>query len=192
MKSRLSLALCGPPKMTAPLDFDQRHKLSINVGYELDKGQGPVIGNWHPFENLGIDLLYNVTSGTPYTPTKVYNEVTLAAVSSEPAGPINSRYGPWNASLDLKATRSFTLLRQKLEGFVWVLNAFDTKNPVAVFSSTGSAETSGWLNTPDGQAFLANAQSKGLDGAGLYRLAESDPNFYSNPRLVRFGVRTNF
>ncbi len=45
-------------------------------------------------------------SGTPYTPTKPYDEVTLAAVNIEPAGPINSRYGPWTYRVDLKADRT--------------------------------------------------------------------------------------
>jgi len=97
------------PKQTAPLDFDQRHKISMNLDWRLGKGEGPRWHAWRILENTGINLLYNVASGTPYTPTKVYNEVTLAAVASEPSGPLNSRYGPWTSNLDLKATRGFHL-----------------------------------------------------------------------------------
>ncbi len=180
------------PKLTAPLDFDQRHKLAINVDWSLEKGEGPMFAGRRWFENTGVNVLYNIGSGTPYTPTEIYNEITLANVNSQPSGPINSRYGPWTANLDLKATRGFQLGATKFEGFVWVLNALNSKNAYNVYTGTGSPFSTSWLNTENGQAFLANAESNGQDGLGLYTLAENNPNLYSNPRLVRFGLRTNF
>jgi outer membrane receptor protein involved in Fe transport len=181
-----------PPRMTSPLDFDQRHKLALNVDYRLGKGEGIAIGGVHPLEAFGINVLYNVASGTPYTPTKVYNEVTLAAVSTEPAGPINSRYGPWTSSLDLKATRGFRVAGLDCEAYLWLLNAFDTRNAVTVYGSSGSAASTNWLDTEDGQTYLGTASGAGRDGQFLYDLAQNNPNFYTNPRLVRFGFRTNF
>jgi hypothetical protein len=151
-----------------------------------------MMANWRLLENTGINVLYNVASGTPYTPTRLYNEITLAAVSSTPSAPLNSRYGPWTSSFDLKATRSFGMLGLNLEGFVWVLNAFDSKNAQTVYTSSGSANTTNFLASPEGQAFVESANAAGLDGQGLYQLAENNPNLYSNPRLVRFGLRTNF
>jgi outer membrane receptor protein involved in Fe transport len=178
------------PKQTAPLDFDQRHKLSMNVDWRLGKGEGPLWNKWRLLENTGINLLFNVASGTPYTPTKVYNEITLAAVSSEPSGPVNSRYGPWTSNLDLKASRGFVLNHLNFEVFAWALNVMDTRNPTGVYTSTGSTASTNWLNTEDGQTFIA--ATAGKNGESLYKLAENNPNLYSNPRLVRFGVRTNF
>jgi outer membrane receptor protein involved in Fe transport len=178
------------PKQTAPLDFDQRHKVSMNLDWRLGKAEGPKWRGWKLLENTGVNLLYNVASGTPYTPTKVWNEVTLAAISPEPSGPLNSRYGPWTASLDLKGTRGFALGHLNMEAFVWALNVLDTRNPIAVYTSTGSTESTNWLNTDDGQTFIANTASQ--NGEALYHLAENNPNLYSNPRLVRFGIRTNF
>ena len=180
----------NPPKQTAPLDFDQRHKLSMNLDWSLGKGQGPTVGGWHPFEDLGLNVLYNVGSGTPYTPTGVYNEVTLANVNSSPIGPLNSRYGPWTSNLDLKATRGFQLGGTKLEASLWVLNVLDADNANGVYTGTGSAFTTGWLNTEDGQSFIGNTADK--NGEALYNLAQNNPNIYSNPRLVRFGIRANF
>lgn len=178
------------PKQTAPLDFDQRHKLSLNADWRLGKGEGPVWNGHRIFENTGVNALFNIASGTPYTPTKVYNEVTLAAVASEPSGPVNSRYGPWSVSLDMKATRQFQVGQLRVEGFVWALNVLDNKNPITVYTSTGSPGTTNWLNTDDGQTFVANTADK--DGARLYDLAQNNPNLYANPRLVRFGLRTSF
>ena len=181
-----------PPKQTAPLDFDQRHKVSFNLDWRFGKGEGAALGRWHPLENFGINALYNIASGTPFTPTQVYNEITLANVSSLLAGPLNSRYGPWTQSLDLKATKGFEVGATRLEGFVWVLNVFDIRNAYTVYTSTGSAQTTGWLNTNDGAAYLLNATLQGKDGAGQYALGEGNPDLYGNPRLVRFGVRTSF
>jgi hypothetical protein len=181
-----------PPKQTAPLDFDQRHKLSANLDYRLGKGDGPRWGGYRWFENTGVNVLFNVASGTPYTPTFTYDEVTLAAVAGVPSGPINSRFGPWTNNLDLKATKDFNMGGFGFEGFVWVLNVFDSRNPIAVYTSTGSAEATGFLNTEDGRTFVQTAEAAGKDGQGLYDLAQNSPNLYSNPRLVRLGLRANF
>jgi outer membrane receptor protein involved in Fe transport len=182
-----------PPKQTSPLDFDQRHKLSLNMDWRLGRGEGPLArGRWHPLENTGLNALFNVGSGTPFTPTEVYNEVTLAAVSSQPSGPLNSRYGPWTVSLDLKGTRGLRFGGFDFEAYVWVLNAFDNKNAINVYTSTGSATTDNWLNTSDGQRFVSTAAGKSVDGERLYQLAQNNPNLFANPRLVRFGLRTSF
>jgi hypothetical protein len=73
-----------------------------------------------------------------------------------------------------------------------VLNVFDAKNPIAVYTSTGSPDATSWLNTQDGQTFIQTSAAAGKDGEGLYRLAEDNPNLYSNARLVRFGLRASF
>ena len=181
-----------PPRQTSPLDFDQRHKLSVGLDWSFDDGEGPVWRGMRVLQNTNVNVLFNVASGTPYTPTYVYNEVTLANVASQPSGPLNSRYGPWTSQIDLKVNRGFHLGALKVEGYVWVLNLLDTANPTQVYTSTGSGNTTGWLNTPDGQTFVQNAADKGKDGASLYNLAQDNPNNYSTPRLVRFGVRTSF
>jgi outer membrane receptor protein involved in Fe transport len=178
-----------PPKQTAPLDFDQRHKLSINADYRFAKGEGPTIGGSHWLENMGLNVLVNLGSGTPYTPVVVYDEVTLAAVSTTPTGSLNSRYGPWTSTVDLKINKGFGIGGFGLDAYVWVLNAFNTNNQYGVYESSGSAFTTNYLNTPAGQAFLAD---QGETGRTTYLLAQSNPDLFSNPRLVRFGLRANF
>lgn len=182
----------NPPKQTSPLDFDQRHKVSMNLDLRMGKGEGPLLGNFRPFENAGVNLLFNVGSGTPYTPTQVYNEVTLAAVSNLPSGPLNSRYGPWTMNFDLKASRGFQMGPFNLEAYAWVLNLFDTENAITVYNSSGSANTTNWLTSTDGQGYLDTAAARGIDGESLFRLAENNPNNFSNPRMVRFGLRGSF
>ncbi len=181
-----------PPKQTAPLDFDQRHKISVDIDYLLGKGEGPKWGGIKWLENSNVNVLYNIASGTPYTPTNIYDEVTLAAVASQPEGPLNSRYGPWTQSLDLKATRSFVVQGLNLSAYALVLNAFNADNVINVFTGTGSANTTGFMNTADGRAAAANLAAERIDPYAAYQKALQNENLFSTPRTVRFGLRVGF
>jgi outer membrane receptor protein involved in Fe transport len=178
-----------PPKQTAPLSFDQRHRITANVDYRLGHGQGPLIAGARAFQDAGINLLATMGSGFPYTPLQVYNEVTLAATSPIPIGPVNSRYGPWTYRFDLKADKNFRIGRYDLNAYVWILNLFDRDNPIVVYQASGSATSTNWLATNEGLAWLARNGEEGLD---LYSLAERNPNNFDVPRMVRFGLRAEF
>ena len=95
----------------------------------------------------------------------------------------------WTTSLDLKVNKGFQIQSLNMDAFVWVLNVLDRSNAVAVYESSGSAETTNWLNTNDGQDFL---ERTGDAGRRTYELAQANPDLYGNPRLVRFGVRVGF
>ena len=124
---------------------------------------------------------------SPYTPTRIYNEVTLAAVSAQPIGPINSRYGPWTVSADVKASKGLSIGAQTLDVYLWVLNVFDRDNVRTVYTGTGNAETTNFLSTEEGQNTYStsNAQRR-------YTLAELSPTLHENGRLVRFGAKISF
>jgi len=175
------------PKIASPLAFDQRHKFSWNLDYRFAKGEGPA---WHGnriLENAGINVLLNAGSGYPYTPTRIYNEVTLASVAAQPIGPINSRYGPWTIGMDLKANKGLNLGGQNLDVYVWVLNVFNRDNVRTVYTGSGSAETTNFLNTQEGQDTYNTAAAQ-----RRYRLAELSPTLHDNGRLVRFGAKVSF
>jgi hypothetical protein len=178
-----------PPKQTAPLAFDQRHKVSLNLDLRFDREEGPVWGGLRPLQNAGINLLLNIGSGQPYTPTFVWNEVTLAAVSVTPSGPINSEYGPWKYRFDLKANKGLYFGRSYVDFYINALNIFNTENANYVYQSTGSPENTGWLNTPEGEKWV---RDNGVTAQNLYDLAQRNPNNFSVPRMVRFGIKTSF
>lgn len=183
------------PKMTSPLAFDQRHKLSANLDFRYDKGEGPLWKGNRILENAGLNVLVNAASGTPYTPSLVYNEVTLAASANQPDGPVNARYGPWTFQVDAKLNKTIGFGRQNLDLYIWVLNLFNRDNVYTVYTSTGSALTTNWLQTSDGQDFIEqNAVTYGSREAAIerYQLAERTPLFHGVPRMVRFGARLSF
>ncbi len=185
-----------PPRMVAPLDFDQRHKLSAVVDIRAGKGEGVQVGNIKPFENAGINLVFNAGSGKAYTPSIMANEITLGNYAPRPAGPINSRYGPWTMRLDLKANKVFYLGRLELDFYLWVLNVFDKDNAIDVYETSGLPDNTGWLSTLEGQQFLRDhsepSDDTGLNGKEKYELRQKDPSNYDIPRLIRFGVRIGF
>jgi outer membrane receptor protein involved in Fe transport len=174
-----------PPKQTAPLDFDQRHRFSVNLDWRLGGGAGPTIRGIRPLEKLGVNVLANVASGAPYTPTKSYDEAALVSVNVEPVGSINSRYGPWTYRIDAKIDRGFQFAGLDMNAYVWIMNLLNRRNPIAVYSSTGDPLNTGWLTNPS-NAYTAT------DGKDLYELAQRDPRSFDIPRMVRFGIKTSF
>ena len=120
------------------------------------------------------------------------DEVSLAALATKPSGPINSEYGPWTQSLDLKATRAFSVSGLNLSAYLWVINAFDSDNAVSVFNGTGSALTTGFLDTAPGQDVVDKLAAEGIDGRDAYAKAVQNQSLFGNPRVVRFGVRMGF
>jgi len=117
----------------------------------------------------------------------------LAALANIAKGPLNARYGPWTQSVDVKATKSFGFHGFDAAAFVWVLNALDTKNAIQVFTSSGSPNNTGYLDTDEGQQIADKIRTQyGLDPNNVYGQALQNQSLFSNPRLVRFGVRVGF
>lgn len=177
------------PIRVSPLEFDQRHKLTGIMDVRAGRGQGPKIGDMHPFENAGVNFLFTAASGTPFTPIRVVNEITMGAFSPVPVGAVNSRTTPWTYRLDLKANKTFMIARLNLDVYLWVINVFDRKNVVEVYEGSGLADNTGWLATPEGQAFV---DQYGDEGVEKYNIKQRNPMHYDTPRQVRLGLRVNF
>jgi hypothetical protein len=183
--------------MVSPLDFDRRHKLTGIVDIRAGKSEGPKLGDIYILENTGLNVLMNFGSGTPYTPMGVYNEVTLASVSTTPESSINTRYSPWTYRIDMKLNRSFSIYNLNLDAYFWVLNVLDRENALTVYEGTGKADETGWLATPPGQKFIEDNPEIDVNGVTytgeeFYQLAQNSPLNYDIPRLIRFGVRLSF
>ncbi|MEK7774383.1 MAG: TonB-dependent receptor [Candidatus Zixiibacteriota bacterium] len=186
------------PKQMAPLDYDQRHKLTGNIDWRFGKGEGPLLGTTRFLENFGMNILVNAGSGLPYSPQEIYNEVTLASVSPTPAARRNSGYGPWTMTVDLKMSKSFVFGNYSLKPYIEVRNVFDRDNVIGVFESSGRANSTGFLDTPTGQQ-TANNPTTGLVPNAFgqtytqaYSLKENNPENYGPPRQIFVGVTASF
>ena len=182
------------PVQTAPLDFDRRHKFTGIVDIRAGQREGFKLGSIYPLENAGINFVFNLLSGTPYTPMKLdADPVTLNNVAYTPAASVNSRYTGWTFRVDLKASKTFYIGGTSFDAYLWVLNLFDRDNVLSVYESSGDPGSTNWLNTENGEAFQetwnsAHDQSD-LTGREKYLLKQRDPSNYDIPRQIRFGFR---
>ncbi|HEX9749751.1 MAG TPA: TonB-dependent receptor [candidate division Zixibacteria bacterium] len=195
-QSNIAWTQAQPPTVASPLDYDQRHKFVGIFDLRSRPGEGPSLGGWHFLENAGLNVTMQTGSGFPYTPQAVSNEVTEAATRIDPIGGINSRYAEWTMQVDLKATRGLRFGGLNTELELVVINLFDRDNVRDVFASTGLPNSTGWLQTEDGQDFIDAYDdahdSSGLTGEEKYRLRENDPTNYGVPRQIRAGMRIYF
>ena len=185
------------PTRVAPLTYDQRHKFTAVIDVRSGKGEGPMLGDFHPLERAGMNVIFNVASGTPFSPVDVYNEITLASITPTPAASINSRYGPWTYRIDLKANKVINVGGLDLDFYLWILNLLDTDNVIDVYEGTGLADNTGWLATVPGQEFVSTYPDEDpmygdMNGEQQYEFKQNDPLNYGIPRMIRFGVRMSF
>ncbi|MEJ2196053.1 MAG: carboxypeptidase-like regulatory domain-containing protein [Ignavibacteriaceae bacterium] len=178
-----------PPKVIAPLDFDQRHTGVIVLDFYVPEGDG---GLWEMFN---INTIFAFASGRPYTPTDNWNLLGDNGLSATNTGYVNSAYGPGVFRIDMKIEKSFPIGDFYISPYLWIDNLLGSENVVDVWRSTGSAYTTNYLNTPEGQAAALNNRNlnNGADGFSQdYQSLENDPTNFGNPRLIKLGVKFNF
>ncbi len=194
----VSWTLSEVPRYANPLTYDQRHKFTGIIDVRLGKGEGPRLGDIFPLENAGVNFIVNLGSGSPYTPSQVgYDPVTLYAVTSTPAGSINSRYGPWKFRIDLKANKTLYFGNGlSLDVYVWIMNVLNRNNVLSVYETSGDPDATNFLPTQAGQDFIDTystpTDSSGLTGEQKYILASHNPGNYDIPRQIRFGLNISF
>ncbi len=124
------------PKRDYFLDFDRTHDLSVNVDLRFPKDFGPSLGGFKLLSNFGINTLFQVSSGLPYTPAE------QGAISLE----INSERKGWISTLDIRVDKSFQLGMFDLICYAKVTNALDRINPELIWSETGNPWNAGPYN----------------------------------------------
>ena len=184
------------PRQTAPLTFDQRHKFVGVFDIRFQEEEGPRFGDFFPLANFGANIVLQAYSGTPYTPSQITNEATLGAFAPIALDTRNSETGPWTLVADLKFERSFDVGNFTIAPYFWIKNLLDRDNAVQVWEGTGLPNSTGYLETPAGQDFIAffgaNHDASGLTGEEKYQLAQNTPRNYGNPRQIFFGLRASF
>lgn len=181
----------GIPKTTSPLDYDQRHTIIGMFDIRTSKGEGPDLGGFKPLENFGLNALVQLGSGTPYTPTRVYDAVALRSVDQNPTGGVNSANLPWTFQVDLKLERTFYISNFKFVPYVVVKNLLDTENLASVYEGTGEPSTTGYLETDEG-ILRSSHPVTGDEFNYRYQVAQDNPKNYLNPRMIFAGMRISF
>jgi outer membrane receptor protein involved in Fe transport len=176
------------PNFLSPLDFDRRHTANVTLDYRLGDGDGPEIAGTRLLENFGFNILASFKSGKPYSryldPFPVDQQVRQSGL----AGQINGSNLPASFLLNLKVDRRFSVGPADMTAFLEVENLLDADNVTNVWQATGSANTDGYLESPDGlQDF-----PRGTIDRFYYRNRIASPYNYGIPRQTRLGLRLNF
>jgi outer membrane receptor protein involved in Fe transport len=184
------------PKVSEPLDFDQRHTIVADIDIRGDELRGKSAWTRRVLANAGINLQFTAGSGLPYTPTTVFPTIGGSQQQGRPVGRPNSARLPWTLQLDLKANKAFRFGNTSFNLYLWVLNVTDRKNVLTVYPATGRPDEDGFLASPQGQqAIEAFGDTRNMFGQTYeeaYRDLLNDPTFYGPPRQIRLGISLSY
>ncbi|MBA2611696.1 MAG: TonB-dependent receptor plug domain-containing protein [Bacteroidetes bacterium] len=211
--SGANLASSGTPnlRILQPLDFDQRHSFVLNYDYRFGAEKdykGPSFKTKKGktiqlFEDVGFNISFILGSGTPYTRwnTAVPYNAFLVATRSSIVGQINGSSKPWSYRANFRIDKNIQLSWGKkgeegrktagLNVYLQVLNLFNTRNILNVYSFTGNPSDDGYLTSTQAQASLALANSANAF-RDMYNISINQPGNYSSPRQIRIGLMFNF
>ena len=199
-----------PARAEFPLDFDQRHTLTVILRGQVASGVGPQVLGVRPIAGLEGSVIVRAQSGLPFT----LSDTTADSLARPP----NSSRLPGTSTIDLLIRRPIRLGRTFGGIYLDVRNLLDRRNVVAVRRDSGTPQaTEDVLEQMAEDAFAAHPEaipfestryrrSADLNGDGflsgreellpMYLAAAQDysqPIFaYGPPRLVRLGVEFLF
>ncbi len=207
--SGANLAGSGQPnlRVTQPLDYDQRHSITLTYDYRFGTGKdykGPKMkrkkdGNdIQLLQDVGFNLQFLVGSGTPYTK---WSAAVAPGGRSNIAGSINGSSKPWNFRANLRIDKNVELTwgkkdsddrkKANLNIYLQVLNVLNTRNIQNVYNFTGTPDDDGYLNSPLAQSTIQSVNSpQGL--TDQYSIYTNFPTNYSRPRVIRIGLQLDF
>jgi hypothetical protein len=182
-----------------PLDFDQRHDFFLLFDYRYGEGKnydGPKIGKLDILANTGINLNFNLSSGTPYTKKAIPGGIGTNFGSIQTEGSINGARMPWNFRVDLRFDKDFTIGKKSKHPiecniYLRIQNVFNTVNVLNVYPVTGDPLDDGFLTLQDSQG-LGLLAERGASYQLLYDLRMRDPFNISRPRRIFIGAIFSF
>ncbi len=186
------------PKLTSPLNYDQRHTGLINVDYRFGKTDVPK-GFWGDvLSQAGINFQYSYNSGRPYTLKNPSSDPFSSTGAGAPLeSSINGVYTPWNNQIDMRVDKTFSFSQMNLNVYVYIINLLNSELVNSVWESSGSPSSTGYLNTQQGQNVASSYQNpaNGTTSAEyeyLYNLRSNNVNNFGPPQQIRFGAQLSF
>ena len=193
---QLSLLRTDQPnlRILAPLNWDQRHKINVNLDYRFASGRaynGPKLFGKDILSNAGANFAIVTGSGYPYSRTRGVGEPGLR-------GSLNGSRLPWTTVIKMRVDKEFTLRMKEGSGkttnlnvYLDVNNLLNTKNVSSVYSATGDPEDDGYLTAPKMQQNI-NVQLDPEVYRMYYQMRSLGSVRYMGPRTIRLGVSLNF
>jgi outer membrane receptor protein involved in Fe transport len=104
------------------LDWDQRHSASAHLAISTDRGEGPLLGGFHPLEGCALTIDWSYGSGFPFSPP-----------SNDSLPEINTERYPWTMQTDMSAARRIWTGGLEIEAKLTIYNLFNRKDVVRIF-----------------------------------------------------------
>ncbi len=196
----------GSLRLVNALNNDVRHQIKFNI-YNYFSIKDPNTFLRKAANGIGLNLLANLRSGTPYTRYAIPRPLGGTQNGDPILGTLNGARLPWNFNLDAKIDKDIYLRKAvaaadgieekkaiKVNLFFFVQNLFNTRNILGVYGYTGSPEDDAYLDSDFGQQAIsiypAIQQQSYID---LYSLAlYNQPSFFNTPRRMTIGLSYNF
>jgi TonB dependent receptor-like, beta-barrel/CarboxypepD_reg-like domain/TonB-dependent Receptor Plug Domain len=184
------------PNYIIPLSFNHTINGNLNIDYHFEKDDGPSV-----LQQFGVSLLLTFSSGHPYTLATdkspgTSNPVTSVVYDTRnrfSLEPLNTSVTPSNFQVDMRIDKTVEFMDNLSANiFIQVINLFNTKNVVDVYSNTGSAETNGFLTNPNLNGYK-QTNTYGQIYSDVYKsIALGYNGLYSAPRQIRLGLRLEY
>ena len=121
------------PKRESKPAWEQPHRFTGNIDFQLPTGFGPNVFGFKPLSNFGFYMSYRGNSGWSYTPS---------STSSDGIGEVESTRAnttPFQHRVDAQVRKRFTLFDLEAQLFVRLGNILDTRLEEDPYTSTGRA-----------------------------------------------------
>ena len=118
-----------PARAEFPLDFDQRHTLTVIARGSVPEHIGPTVLGARPLAGLEGAVILRALSGLPFT--------RVDTAGTQLPGPPNDSRLPWTSSVDLLVRRPFQLGGMLGGVYLDVRNLLNRRNVVAVRRDSG-------------------------------------------------------
>lgn len=193
---QLSLLRTDQPnlRILAPLNWDQRHKVNLNLDFRFTDGKsynGPQLFGKDILANAGANFSVITGSGYPYSRTRGVGEPGLK-------GSMNGSRLPWTTNIRMRVDKEIVLNSKNSSGKQYSINIYldvdnllNTQNIYGVYSATGDPFDDGYLTAPKMQQNIQSQLDEEAYRMYYYARMLGTGNF-SGPRTMRLGLTLNF
>ncbi len=162
------------PLQDLPLDWDERHQISVVADYRVLKDDHPVVFGLKIPDQWGINLIFQYGSGFPYTPD-IKNPNWTPEPGEKSWERENALRMPAHYNIDLKFNKDFAFKSMNYSFFLLVSNLTNQRNVESVYSQTGE---------PD--------DPYNEEGEDIVYDWALDPTHWSAERNIRFGFEVRW
>ena len=185
VNSQRGLTNRGNLRTLFPLSYDERHRVNLVVDYRVPFNANiPGV-----LRDLGINVQTNGVSGTPFTQTFLPEELD----GSGTVGAINGARKPFRFTVNAQLNKDFKIGdKARVNVYFRVSNLLNRRNVLNVYSTTGSADDPGFLQSSFGRDQLTSLEGGTLPVESYlasYQWKILNPGFFSLPRRMFVGAQ---